>query len=174
MEIGEQDIVYPPIHEGIRWGEPVYRVVLSDQTETIQFMDPMSREEALLRVQEMLRQGLREGRYLARDFYPQDANDTRMQLPQDAVEGHGLDEAYGEHCFGVAPASSEAVVGLPEMGAKDGECSVCLENFEAGNNKLRMMPCSHSFHEQCIFNWLRINHVCRLPSSSRGMDGSLC
>ena len=33
--------------------------------------------------------------------------------------------------------------------------SVCLENFEGSNN--RTMPYSHSFHEQCIFNWLRIS-----------------
>ncbi|KAF8696067.1 hypothetical protein HU200_036955 [Digitaria exilis] len=24
------------------------------------------------------------------------------------------------------------------------------------------MPCSHAFHHRCIFDWLRINHVCPL------------
>ncbi|CAL5098349.1 unnamed protein product [Urochloa decumbens] len=162
MERNEWDIVYPPIHEEVnRRGETIYVVVLSDQTETIQFVDPgVSREEAHERVRELLRDGLRDGRYRARDFYPQDAND--MQLPRDAVDWHGMDEPYEQHCFGVAPASTEAVVGLPETSMKEGECSVCLENFDAGNSKLRTMPCNHSFHEQCIFNWLRINHVCPL------------
>jgi len=34
-------------------------------------------------------------------------------------------------------------------------------DFEAGS-KLRVMPCSHYFHEQCIFSWLQLNHVCPL------------
>jgi len=49
-------------------------------------------------------------------------------------------------------------LGLPET---SGECSVCLMDFEAGS-KLRVMPCSHYFHEQCIFSWLQLNHVCPL------------
>jgi hypothetical protein len=81
----------------------------------------------------------------------------------------------------VVPASGEAIMGLPETIAKEGECrcSVCLE---AANDKLRMMPCSHSFHEQCIFNWLVINHVChfaashcpRSSSARKMMIGKLC
>ncbi|GJN13818.1 hypothetical protein PR202_gb00564 [Eleusine coracana subsp. coracana] len=63
--------------------------------------------------------------------------------------------------FGGTPASGEAIVDLPETGVKEGECGVCLEDFETGN-KLRTMPCSHSFHEDCIFNWLRLSHVCPL------------
>lgn len=52
-------------------------------------------------------------------------------------------------------------MGLPETSVEEGECSVCLMDFEAGS-KLRVMPCSHYFHEQCIFSWLRLNHVCPL------------
>ncbi|TVU27006.1 hypothetical protein EJB05_29584, partial [Eragrostis curvula] len=59
------------------------------------------------------------------------------------------------------PASVDAIADLPERSAKEGECGVCLEDFE-GANVLGMMPCAHSFHEECIFKWLRRSHVCPL------------
>ncbi|RLM69465.1 hypothetical protein C2845_PM17G01510 [Panicum miliaceum] len=150
MEGDGRVIAYPPIYEDTnRWGDLVYRVRLSDRTETFLFGDPLPWEEAQARVQEILRYGLRDGRYSARDFYfyPQHHND--VQLPRAVVDGRGLEDSYGQSCFGGVPASGEAIVGLPE-------------NFEGSNSKLRMMPCSHSFHEQCIFNWLRVSHICPL------------
>ncbi|CAN6348967.1 unnamed protein product [Urochloa humidicola] len=171
---GWDDIVYPPIYEDInRWGEPVYRVVLSDQTETITFMGQIvSREEAHERVRELLRDGLRNGRYQARDFYPtQDTNVVMYAVAAErhahAHHAHALEDdeaaAYGQQrCSGGGPASGEVVASLPEItSVKNGECSVCLQEFEAGR-RLRMMPCAHAFHEQCIFSWLRVGHVCPL------------
>lgn len=38
-------------------------------------------------------------------------------------------------------------------------CSVCLEPFEDGDN-LRMLPCFHQFHNQCIDTWLRRSRQC--------------
>ncbi|RLM98186.1 hypothetical protein C2845_PM06G13420 [Panicum miliaceum] len=63
-------------------------------------------------------------------------------------------------------ASSEAVLGLQEAGDGAGtpaaaECAVCLQDF-AAEDKLRAMPCSHTFHQDCIFRWLQVNHVCLL------------
>jgi hypothetical protein len=66
-------------------------------------------------------------------------------------------------CFD--PASSEAVAGLraPAAGeTREEGCAVCLEDFDedGGNVELRTMPCSHSFHQRCIFRWLRVSRVC--------------
>ncbi|CAO2145563.1 unnamed protein product [Urochloa humidicola] len=64
-------------------------------------------------------------------------------------------------------ASSDAVLGLQEARAGDAgsrtpaECAVCLQDFVA-EDALRAMPCSHTFHQDCIFRWLRVNHVCPL------------
>ncbi|CAM0149044.1 unnamed protein product [Urochloa decumbens] len=65
-------------------------------------------------------------------------------------------------------ASSDAVLGLQEARAGDAaagrtpaECAVCLQDFVA-EDTLRAMPCSHTFHQDCIFRWLRVNHVCPL------------
>ncbi|CAL4929177.1 unnamed protein product [Urochloa decumbens] len=60
-------------------------------------------------------------------------------------------------------ASSDAVLGLQEVRAGDApvECAVCLQDFVA-EDRLRAMPCSHAFHQDCIFRWLRVNRVCPL------------
>ena len=42
---------------------------------------------------------------------------------------------------------SEATVGLPKTSVKESECRVRLENFWGSSNKLKMMMCSHFFHE---------------------------
>lgn len=60
------------------------------------------------------------------------------------------------------PASRKAMKGLPMPAVgktRELGCMVCLEDFEVGD-KLRMMPCSHSFHQRCIFRWLRISRQC--------------
>ncbi|TVU50849.1 hypothetical protein EJB05_02240, partial [Eragrostis curvula] len=63
------------------------------------------------------------------------------------------------------PASSKAIQGLQEARAGDAglptDCAVCLQDFGA-DDKLRAMPCSHAFHQHCIFDWLRRNGVCPL------------
>ncbi|TVU29076.1 hypothetical protein EJB05_20619, partial [Eragrostis curvula] len=58
---------------------------------------------------------------------------------------------------------------LPEVGAVSGDdCAICLQDLETGSGSQpapeeatpRAMPCSHAFHECCIFRWLRRNPVC--------------
>lgn len=61
------------------------------------------------------------------------------------------------------PACKAAMVALrvPAFGeTRETDCAVCLEEFVVGGRKLRMMPCSHSFHQRCIFDWLYRNRRC--------------
>lgn len=45
-------------------------------------------------------------------------------------------------------------------GNENVECSVCLENFRAGE-KCRILPkCNHSFHAECIDSWLLKTAAC--------------
>ncbi|KAF7063919.1 hypothetical protein CFC21_070382 [Triticum aestivum] len=61
------------------------------------------------------------------------------------------------------PASKKAMLGLQVLTVgetREQDCAVCLEEFIDGGKKLRMMPCYHSFHQRCIFDWLRLNRIC--------------
>ncbi|KAL6640784.1 hypothetical protein ACP70R_021907 [Stipagrostis hirtigluma subsp. patula] len=78
-------------------------------------------------------------------------------------DGDGDGEARGGKRPRLA-ASDRAVRGIREVRAGDAaqeECAVCLQDFGA-EETLRAMPCSHAFHQGCIFGWLRTNHVCPL------------
>uniref|UniRef100_A0ACD5Y7P9 Uncharacterized protein n=1 Tax=Avena sativa TaxID=4498 RepID=A0ACD5Y7P9_AVESA len=75
-----------------------------------------------------------------------------------------VDDAYRNGGFGAVPASGDAIAGLGETSASEAReraCTVCLQDFEGGD-KLRRLPCFHSFHERCIFDWLRVSRACPL------------
>ncbi|GJM88033.1 hypothetical protein PR202_ga04051 [Eleusine coracana subsp. coracana] len=142
-------IVYPPTHAifNDEWGEIVYHVELSNQTLTYVVSrpgDPLSPEEALETVKELMRNDLEEGLYLSSDFYPPDTQSTDTRLPYvipDWYRPEEEEEAYTGHYSGKVPASAEAIAAL-ETSVKEGECSVCLKDFDT-SSKIRVMPCSH-------------------------------
>jgi len=62
--------------------------------------------------------------------------------------------------------------------ANNDNCPVCLDAFEFGEFA-REMPCSHIFHEKCIFKWLSESGTCPVcrdriipPSSSSRYNNS--
>ncbi|XP_022684915.1 RING-H2 finger protein ATL58-like [Setaria italica] len=73
---------------------------------------------------------------------------------------------------GRVAASSKAIQGLREVtapptdGSDDDCCAICLQDLDYSDKAhpvpVRAMPCSHTFHEHCIFEWLRRNAVCPL------------
>jgi hypothetical protein len=40
-------------------------------------------------------------------------------------------------------------------------CVVCMQDFEQ-NDELRVLPCSHEFHTQCVDRWLKVKKDCPL------------
>ncbi|CAN6357577.1 unnamed protein product [Urochloa humidicola] len=73
--------------------------------------------------------------------------------------------AYRNDRFVAIPASSEAIASLREMTVveqtREDECAVCLKSYEEGD-KIKMMPCSHGFHGDCLLKWLGISRLCPL------------
>lgn len=45
--------------------------------------------------------------------------------------------------------------------AEDSKCAVCLSDYSEGSN-LRLLPCSHHFHQDCIDAWLKHKKHCPL------------
>ena len=81
---------------------------------------------------------------------------------------------HGEENGRKAGASIELINTLPKKKYRDlckgdGDdptCPICLNDFEA-EDELRMLPCSHAFHEGCVDEWLQVNATC--PSCRRSV-----
>ena len=74
------------------------------------------------------------------------------------------------------PLGREETRKLPTRKYRNGEekierCAICVEDFKDGD-LLRVLPCDHSFHKECIDEWL-INHsnVCPLCKFEVQRDG---
>ncbi|XP_002517352.3 RING-H2 finger protein ATL39 [Ricinus communis] len=53
-------------------------------------------------------------------------------------------------------------------GSSPVDCAVCLDNFRAGD-KCRLLPiCKHSFHAQCVDEWLLKTPICPICRASAG------
>lgn len=49
-------------------------------------------------------------------------------------------------------------------------CSICLDDFESGQN-VRVLPCEHRFHRKCVDPWLlRVSDACPLCKASVNTD----
>jgi hypothetical protein len=40
------------------------------------------------------------------------------------------------------------------------QCSICIEAMNSNKDELRVLPCSHSYHQTCIFKWLEFQANC--------------
>ncbi|KAI4614593.1 uncharacterized protein J4E87_009393 [Alternaria ethzedia] len=87
-----------------------------------------------------------------------------------------------EQQSGIAPAqpvAAGATTGLDNASPDEGlGCSICTEDFEKGQD-LRVLPCDHKFHPECVDPWLlNVSGTCPLcrvdlrPVNSRDSTGS--
>ncbi|XP_012284004.1 E3 ubiquitin-protein ligase RNF181-like [Orussus abietinus] len=62
------------------------------------------------------------------------------------------------------PASKTAIDGLKEVNITDEnskQCPICLKEFDIGIT-VKLLPCQHSFHNECILPWLGKTNTCPL------------
>ncbi|KAJ7993741.1 hypothetical protein DPEC_G00257830 [Dallia pectoralis] len=57
------------------------------------------------------------------------------------------------------------------LAAETDNCAVCLEQFN-NNQCLRVLPCLHEFHRDCVDPWLTLQHTC--PLCKRSILSNLC
>ncbi|KAI3454517.1 hypothetical protein Pfo_011180 [Paulownia fortunei] len=84
----------------------------------------------------------------------------------DPINGRNSVPARADRIPGMNPGDIKELpcfdYKLEEKGSgnENVECSVCLENFRAGE-KCRILPkCNHSFHAECIDSWLLKTAAC--------------
>ncbi|XP_075960962.1 RING finger protein 215 isoform X4 [Anarhichas minor] len=53
----------------------------------------------------------------------------------------------------------------PSQPAETDNCAVCLEPFN-NNQCLRVLPCRHEYHRDCVDPWLLLHHTCPLCKRS--------
>ncbi|KAM4615915.1 RING finger protein 215 [Polymixia lowei] len=58
----------------------------------------------------------------------------------------------------------------PSQPAETDNCAVCLEPFN-NNQCLRVLPCLHEYHRDCVDPWLLLQHTC--PLCKRSILGNL-
>ena len=84
-----------------------------------------------------------------------------------ATDGQASDDAQTPHVHfanesGIAAAASAKATFSGADNAKHEGCSICTEDFEAGQDQ-RVLPCDHRFHPDCIDPWLlNVSGTCPL------------
>ncbi|XP_040898151.1 RING finger protein 215 isoform X2 [Toxotes jaculatrix] len=59
----------------------------------------------------------------------------------------------------------------PSQPVETDNCAVCLEPFN-NNQCLRVLPCLHEYHRDCVDPWLLLQHTC--PLCKRSILSSVC
>ncbi|XP_036954310.1 RING finger protein 215 [Acanthopagrus latus] len=59
----------------------------------------------------------------------------------------------------------------PSQQVETDNCAVCLEPFN-NNQCLRVLPCHHEYHRDCVDPWLLLQHTC--PLCKRSILSSVC
>ena len=60
---------------------------------------------------------------------------------------------FPKFCFSTRHAHVMTEIGQAES------CTICLGDYEPGE-ELRLLPCGHCFHAECVDAWLQINRIC--------------
>lgn len=76
---------------------------------------------------------------------------------------HKHDRVFYENVPRMVPATDDSIKNLGREMVLDCMrcCSVCMEDMLIGTEATKM-PCSHTFHGDCIGMWLKISHYCPL------------
>lgn len=116
--------------------------------------------------------GIAEREVLDVDDHADDSQDAWEEVDPDELsyeELVALGEVVGTESRGL---SVDTIASLPSINYKseqtmDGQtdsCVICRLDYEEGET-LTVLSCKHSYHSECIINWLKINKVCPICSA---------
>lgn len=85
-------------------------------------------------------------------------------VPQQGIDSAAVDSRTATMTYsGESPVRSEPsgspFRSEPSPSSEERKCMVCLEEFKAGDN-LRILPCLHRYHRDCIDPWLARSRHC--------------
>ncbi|GMI74755.1 hypothetical protein like AT3G19910 [Hibiscus trionum] len=106
------------------------------------------------------------------------SQDTWEEVDPDELsyeELLALGEVVGTESRGL---SADSLASLPSVKYKAGSsqigsnesCVICRVDYEDGDS-LTVLSCKHSYHPECINNWLKINKVCPVCSAEVSTSG---
>ncbi|KAJ4710467.1 E3 ubiquitin ligase BIG BROTHER-related [Melia azedarach] len=106
------------------------------------------------------------------------SQDTWEEVDPDELsyeELLALSEVVGTESRGL---STDTIASLPTVNYKTGSsqngnndsCVICRLDYEDGET-LTVLSCKHSYHSECINNWLNINKVCPVCSTEVSTSG---
>ncbi|KAK1390245.1 E3 ubiquitin ligase BIG BROTHER-related [Heracleum sosnowskyi] len=136
--------------------------------------DMASRLLALSGINEMVASGSEE-----LEDHGRNSQDAWEEVDPDELsyeELIALGDVVGTESRGL---SADTIASLPSMSFKmqknqDGNiesCVICRLDFEEGDT-LTVLACKHSYHPECINNWLCINKVCPVCSAEVSTSGN--
>lgn len=119
----------------------------------------------------------REAEYI--EDHGGNSQDTWEEVDPDELsyeELIALGEVVGTESRGL---SADSIASLPSVNYKSGSsqngsndsCVICRLDYEDGET-LTLLSCKHSYHSDCINNWLKINKVCPVCSTEVSISGN--
>lgn len=88
---------------------------------------------------------------LVRRLYPE-PNRGALQADIDALDQLTWESAKQDYALGQRTIRIEA---------EDARCTICLQPYQQGEG-LRILPCSHHYHQKCADEWFHISGTCPL------------
>lgn len=81
------------------------------------------------------------------------------ELLGNLMPNQGIESAVVDSRTATMTYSPEADRGQARVDGEENKCMVCLEEFKAAD-ELRILPCLHRYHRDCIDPWLALNRHC--------------